>query len=157
MIEIKVTGIEPVARAIERLPEEVRRKIMSKAMKDAVQTIQEAAKNRARVGPPGWGVLREAIITQVRRNGTVFMGKVGVDSSVNIPVGTFTRGRRVGQEKTERPSRIAHLLEFGSSHAAPYPFLRPALDAQAKNALARLMANLNEALDAYVEKNGAIT
>jgi HK97 gp10 family phage protein len=146
MIEIKVTGFKEAVAELYQLPDAVK-EIITVSMKDAIQAVQEAAKNRV---PVLHGILKEGIITSVRRlsNGD-YQGKIGIDTGLKVSVGLRTRGKQVGEVIYENPVRYAAFVEFGSSHAQAFPFLRPALDAQWQNAVTRFANNMIEALDSF--------
>jgi len=42
--------------------------------------------------------------------------------------GKFTRGPRKGESRVFIPANYAHLVEKGTAHARPHPFLKPALN-----------------------------
>jgi HK97 gp10 family phage protein len=125
----QLRGAEEMARVLRRMPRAVAQDQVEKAMLFAARPVRDEAKRLVRVDQ---GDLRDSIKLsrskrgprrRLRLAGVIFLG-------------------------FEQPfSRIAHLIEFGSRHARAFPFVRPALDSQAKLYFERLGQQLGRNIE----------
>jgi len=137
-------------RQLEGLKKSVRNTILRQAMRKATAIVVKAAKSKV---PTRTGLLKKSIGAKVKmyKSGEV-VGIVGPRSGFKKKVvllgrrgailGTKKAGKLLaagGKEAMQNPTRYAHLVEDGSRHASPHPFLRPAL-ASSKSAVKAAMA-----------------
>lgn len=155
MAEIHVTGLADLQKFLDTLPAKIERNVLRGALRAGAKVIEAQAKARAPVGQPssenkrlygGYaGALRDSIRVTTRIKG----GRV----TASIKAG----GKN---SKTKADVYYAHMVEFGTSAhniaahiggwlsfmnifvksvnhpgAKPHPFMRPALDSQASNAV----------------------
>lgn len=140
MVKVKVNGLAALAEALKALPPEIASKNggpLKTALRAAAVVIQTDAKTRA---PVLSGVTRDAIsVLRDPRPGNV------TERYVVKP----TRSRRVQRivqtkdgNKGSNSAWYWHFIEFGTKFITARPFMRPAFDSQADNALNAFIAKL---------------
>ncbi len=151
-ISAKIEGVEELVKQLrQELPARMQTKILRKAIGDGCRVILKAAKQKVPVGETG--LLKKSLGTKIKAYRTT--GNV---------VGMV--GPRTGSKKTKKgkvrtalgkkfdaagvaPHLYAHLVEKGTKHSAPKPFLRPALD----NNVAKIRAIFEQVIRDGLEKN----
>jgi len=132
----QVTGLSELMRNLRQLPA----KVQSKALRNAVSAGAEVIRAEAELRAPR------------------YTGKVGKD---HPPPGTLkkavykaampdesTADREVWQVNVRRKAYYAHMVEFGTVKMPARPFMRPAWDAKAGEALAVMKTKLAQAIAA---------
>jgi HK97 gp10 family phage protein len=117
--QVKVSGIRELSRALERLPKELQRASETNALREGMKPVLKTARGTA---PSDTGLLKKAIGLTVRK------GKNGVTARVGARTGFKKQVTRKGKPVTADPSKYSHLVEFGTSHSAAKPFIRPAVE-----------------------------
>jgi HK97 gp10 family phage protein len=121
-----IEGAVEMERLLKELGPAVASRVGDLALKAGAAPIVEEAK---RLVPVRSGKLRDSITAEVER-------KRNGDSERLVLIGF------------KRPtSAIAHLVEFGTVHSAARPFMRPALDAKAEEALNEMGRVLGEGIE----------
>jgi HK97 gp10 family phage protein len=127
-----------------------RAKIARPALREAAAEVRKSAKRHA---PKETGLLRRAIKSVVRtKRGVVFaiIGPAwGFKKTVNRPSANFGEGGEVDSD----PARYAHLVEFGTAHSPPQPFLRPAYDGTPSERI--IARRMSEELEKQAKKEAA--
>jgi HK97 gp10 family phage protein len=113
-IKTGIKGAAAMERLLKQLGPEVASKIGDQSLRAAAKPIIAEAK---RLVPVRTGKLRDSL--------TVVIERKRKDDDTRLAV--------IGFKKPT--SRIAHLIEFGTSKMPAHPFLRPALDSKADEAL----------------------
>ena len=138
-MSIKMTGMRELNRAFKRLPGELKKGGEKAVLRAGAKPINVAAKSRA---PVGSGLLKKSIGTNVKK----------VDGEVTARVGPRSGWKkevtRDGRQVVSDPNKYSHLVEFGTSHSAARPFIRPAVDST-RNQVVGAMA---VGLDKYVAR-----
>jgi phage protein, HK97 gp10 family len=113
-VQVKIEGALELEKALKELGPIPARKLGGKALKAGGEIIADLARVLV---PVRTGALEDSI--------TVVMVRATKDSERKAAIGF-------------RPpaSRYAHLVEFGTSHSAAQPFIRPAIDAKGEDAIA---------------------
>jgi HK97 gp10 family phage protein len=113
MITVKVEGLQELMTALRELPNATAKNIMRRVLVARAEPVAEAAR---RLVPVHEGHLKESIhvATRLTRRQKSRHRKVDPDD-VEVFVGPGS-------------DPAAHLNEFGSSHQAAHPFMRPAWD-----------------------------
>lgn len=149
----KVTGKAAVKRYFDAVPTALIEKILPGAARAGGKVIADEAKVRCESD-----LVSNAIVTRVKRDGTLIIVKVGVKGRWPNAVGNWleygTDGHFISVDESQRQgmsvSRINKLQKSGSlviagqfvgdtvwhPGARPYPFLRPALDLRQDEAIA---------------------
>jgi HK97 gp10 family phage protein len=122
-----LTGMAEISAALQGIPEAVKTRIMSTALRAAARPLVVSARAYA---PRRTGALRRSISSVIRkyRQGQIAVAVVGPDK------GYYNEGKRAkkGQRGKDRPANYAHLVEFGhvikpSGRVLARPFMRPAV------------------------------
>jgi HK97 gp10 family phage protein len=127
-----VAGLQELNKVLEQLPDKLQDRAVKNAMAAGARVIRDEAKRLVPVGP-GPHHLRDDIVVarKVKKTRT---------RKGSVVVGIRNEGRF-----------YAHLVEFGTSHSAPHPFMRPALD----NAQSAAIQKIGPKLGQEVEKQAA--
>ncbi len=147
-MELKVKGLDNVMDMLKNLPNEVisvRGGPVKTALKRAALVIKkEVAKNlNQTVSDEATGLLAKSLIsTRGKTNG---MGEKYVVRFKNLK---YTRSS--GEEVTTRKS--GHLLEYGSSKQKPQPYIRPAAQAKAQEAINVFSKEINKEIEKLTKK-----
>lgn len=114
VVKIKLDGFGHLERALKTIGPRAARRVGAKAMRVAAQVIVDMAKVLA---PVRTGALEESITSAPQRS--------NVQRELKIQIGF-------------KPpvSARAHFTEYGTRHSAAHPFMRPALDARGRAAIA---------------------
>lgn len=116
-VTVTVRGLREVGEALRKLGPELAEQVGDQALRAMARPILDDARARA---PKDRGVYAASLAVAVDR-------KFSKDGA---------RTGRIGQKGGKGGgSRLAHLLEFGTSRMAARPHLRPALDGQAAAAI----------------------
>jgi HK97 gp10 family phage protein len=134
-MKIKVEGLKEIQAALQDLSKATARNVVKRVLLKRAQPIVEAARTRASVRT---GRLRDSIIAQVRG------GKAGKAAFAKAMRGGASRaeaGRAAREANRAAGSTVevvigphdgafyASMVEFGTEHSGPKPFMRPAWDA----------------------------
>ena len=123
----KITGAAEAERALRALPGQMGVRVQKTALRAGARAIQKFAKRRVRVKT---GELKKSI-----RVGTKRGREAVVTVGPKWPQGAH-----------------GHLVEFGTVHSAPHPFLRPAFEEGKEPAVAAYAKELGRASDRAVNK-----
>jgi HK97 gp10 family phage protein len=162
---INVFGDVQVIQNMQRLKTKIERKILKKAIANALKPVAKIAKQKAAKKS---GLLKASIKSAVTKMGS---GKVFVDPKVFAIKSKETGGelKRVivkggaakqGNQKIQRkilaihgdgakirkPANYAHLLEFGTKRMKAHPFMRPALAEGRNSAIGEIAKEVEKAL-----------
>lgn len=144
MTDINVKGFSDLQKFLDTLAPRVEQNIMRGALRAGAKPILEAAKSAAPVGEPSetnrrrYKLYAGALRDSIRISGRIDKRNGKVTASVKAG----------GKTKSGADVFYAHMVEFGTRpHAlskggevthpgtAPRPFMRPAIDSQAQNAI----------------------
>lgn len=128
----EIEGVEELRGKLRGLTQKMQRGALRNAFRGAGRIVEREAKTLV---PVESGDLKDAIGTSVSATTTAVKVDVGV------------RRRRPGS-----PARYAHLVELGTAHSAPQPFLRPALDNKADEAVASIARALRPEIEKAARK-----
>lgn len=141
MIEAKVDNLDGVIEALRKFGKEAAKSggPVKNALRKAALVIRDEAIQRA---PEDSGALKKNIVAQrdskPGRSGAAERFRVGVKGGAKQYANTTKNQRagRVGQEyKTGGSTFYWRFLEFGTEKRAPRPFLAPAFNAKAQEAI----------------------
>lgn len=139
MASYKIEGLKDLEKAFEELANVNQRKASARrAMKKAAQPMADQAQ---RLAPRDSGDLGESVKigTRLSKRQSAKHRKIGGRAAVEMFVGAG-------------PLPSAHLQEFGTEHSAPQPFMRPALDGNARGYLDTIAKELWADLRKTVER-----
>jgi HK97 gp10 family phage protein len=134
-MKIKVEGLKEIQAALQDLSKATARNVVKRVLLKRAQPIVEAARTRA---PVRTGRLRDSIIAQARGGNA---GKAAFAEAMRGGASRAEAGRAAREANRAAGSIVevvigphdgafyASLVEFGTAHSSPKPFLRPAWDA----------------------------
>jgi len=111
-VTVKIEGLSELKTAIEQLPKATGKSVMQKVLMARAKTIAAAAKSLV---PVESGELRDSIVASTRLSKSQAREAKEAASYVEVYAGAG-------------PLPHAHLVEFGSVHNQPQPYMRPAWD-----------------------------
>lgn len=132
--QFKMQGLSQMQRSLNQLPNNLREKALANASAAGARVIRKEAK---RLVPTRTGQLKDNIVVsksfrhrgrKIRLKGVVVIGIRGV------------------------ARKYAHLVEFGFSRGSPKPFMRPAFDNKAPEALRAMAEKLSTEIAKQAKK-----
>lgn len=102
-IKLEIEGIDETIKALNKLPLEIERKVLDKAVRKGLKPTLQLAKAYC---PVDTGTLRDSLIMKTKKMNRAVVGIVGPDSNAE---GQDSEGN------LRRPVKYAHLVEFGHS------------------------------------------
>lgn len=133
VMKTSIAGAKEMEKLLKFLGPEVANKVGRQAARAGAKVIVDEAK---RLVPVRTGELRDALTVVTQGEGAGYReGKVQAVIGFKKP-----------------SSRRAHLTEFGTSKSAAKPFLRPAMDSQANEALNAMGKVLSKGITREAEK-----
>lgn len=137
--------MKQVQSALASLPREMRDKAERTCLKAGGEII--LAKAKANV-PVRHGMLKISLANNVKKNKEgELSSRIGPRSEDKIAIGVHEKGKNKGKPKYIRPQKYSHLVEYGTSHSAANPFMRPAAESSKDQVLTAMMANYQKRLD----------
>jgi HK97 gp10 family phage protein len=127
VVTFKISGLDKLEQKLKGLGPAVATKIGADSLTAGAAPITKAMR---RLAPYRTGALRKSITSRaVRATGSSLLTRI---------IGFKSPGRY-----------ISHLLEFGTKHSAPRPFIRPAMDTTHHDVLLKLGQRLWRGIEAY--------
>jgi HK97 gp10 family phage protein len=120
-MSIELDGFDQLQRKLDQLPDKLLKKVVRPAVTKSGRIVRKQMKANA---PKEFGVLQKAFASKVK---TYKAGNVVaiIGPKKNI-VGTITHPS--GRIEKRVPANYAHLVELGTTHSAPNPFMRRAYE-----------------------------
>lgn len=151
-LKFKIEGLADVKKALAQLPEQLRKSSQSAVLRAGGKPILKQEKSRVPVSDGNVkGTLKKSL-------GIMLVGR-GVKTAVKIGVRKGYKGKSLGYKVSKRgktkgqlterfadPSNYSHFVEFGTSHSAAKPFVRPAIDAAAGEVVDAMASGLDKHL-----------
>lgn len=128
-ISIEVEGLEKLERQLLGVEAKVGSKILRQALSKAATPVVRAAKEKV---PVDSGALRQSIGKSTRKGRGKNVATVAVGPKKNARALALANERR---SKAIAGIFYAHIVELGYGRQAPQPFLRPALEENANDAV----------------------
>ena len=152
-IGIDIKGLNEIKRKLERLPDELSKKVEAMALRDAMKPTAKAAKQNA-AAIKDTGLLSKSIGLNVRKMKKSGPGKGTYSARVGPRSGFKTTVKRKGSNKetVANPAKYAHLVELGTSHSPAQPFIRKAVESTEGQMLNALAAGYDRGLANAIRK-----
>lgn len=142
MIKMKVEGLKELDDALSDLSLRHQKGIVRKALREAAEPIAEDARSKVAADSYHGGELLESIAVSTRLNRRqARQQRRQSQDFATVYVGPGERGPH------------GHLLEFGTAHSAPEPFMRPAFEANKMRAIDIIKKTLWEGIQRRVRLN----
>jgi HK97 gp10 family phage protein len=134
-MKIKIEGLQEIQAALQDLSKATAKNVVKRVLLKRAQPIVEAARTRA---PVRTGRLRDSIIAQARGGNA---GKAAFAKAMQGGASRAEAGKAAREANRATGSTVevvigphdgafyASLVEFGTEHSSPKPFMRPAWDA----------------------------
>jgi len=113
-----IEGVKEMNRAINRLAPELQKSAEVAVLRAGAKPILKKAKQNVTVGDSG--LLKKSLGIGVRKVKGRTTARIGPRTGFAKVV------TRNGKEVRSDPNKYSHLVEFGTSHSAAKPFIRPA-------------------------------
>jgi len=136
MTDIRVTGLSELQAFLDQLPSKIEANIMRGALRAAAKPIKDGAKSLAPVGEP---------VDTNKRRYKLYAGalkdSIRISGRIDKRDGKITAAVKAGGKTKGADVFYAHFIEFGTrprennAGVSSRPFMRPALDGQATNAI----------------------
>lgn len=130
-LNAQIIGDKQLLKNLLALPPKLQKRVMKPAFRKGAAVISKRAKRKVKKRS---GLLRKSIKANVTKN---VNGRIFVDPKVE---GEY-KGKKV------KPSKYAHLVEFGTQTAEAKPFLRPALNEGKNDAFQAVTAEAQKRFD----------
>lgn len=145
-LQVRLEGIDELARVMDQLPKKIRQKAVRGALREAGKVIQSAARLAAPVlqAPTATrkpGTVKRAISVRASKFARQ-KGMEGVFVSVRPLRGARTK--RLGRAGAKNPNDpyYWHFLEFGTRKMSARPFMRPAANSKGAAAIQKFMQSV---------------
>lgn len=156
MADIHIEGLDDVLAALKALPDSITKNAAPFAMRKGANVIAKEAKARA---PNRTGNLQKRIAVRKRKRrgpGIALAYSVGVLGGASATYGNTKTNRRKGlvgkKYETGGTAFYWRFLEFGTEKLAAKPFLRPAFDSKAEEAVKAISDGFRTGLARAVAK-----
>jgi HK97 gp10 family phage protein len=149
-MDIKITGIRELSRTLDQLAPALMRSAETAVLRSGGGVIRKAAKANAGRSKDS-GLLQKSIglrVATVKGNKSARIGpRKGMKQLVT------RKDKRTGRTRQEMadPNKYSHLVEYGTSHSAAKPFIRPAIDSTA----GEVVGVMADGLDKHLTKVAA--
>jgi len=133
---VKISGLRELARTIDRLPAELKKRAEVPVLRAGAKPINQAAKRRVSVGNEEFpGLLKKSLGIVVKKLKGIYSARIGARTgfkkSLGSKIARKTKGKKKKGEAYEafkNPTQYSYGVEMGTRHSAPRPFIRPAID-----------------------------
>jgi HK97 gp10 family phage protein len=140
VVKVQFKGMKELDKAIQRLPEEFKRRAYRSVLSTGARVI---AKNVKRNINDDEGILRRSIGIKVNPKTNTPYARIGPKRGV---IGVNKRGKSI------RATTYAKNVEFGTSTAAATPFIRPGVDSSGSEAMSKMQKGFERFLTRAVAK-----
>ena len=131
---IEFKGMKELNRAIQRLPEELQKRAYRSVITTGARVIARHA--RKNISTERTGLLKKSI-------GVKSIVFKGANSGALAIIGPKRSVQGEYKGKRVIPANYSHLVEYGTSHSAAKPFIRPAIDSSKSEVMTKMAAGLN--------------
>lgn len=142
---IQIVGIDSIIRALNALPIDLRNSAETAVLRAGGNPILKAAKANAAKSKDS-GLLVKSIGLSVRAVNGRKTVRVGPRTGLRQVVTRTDKRTGRKYEEIADPNNYSHLVEYGTSHSAAKPFIRPAIDATQGEVLDAMAAGLDQHL-----------
>lgn len=156
MSEIRVTGLAQLQALLDELPARIEGNVVRGGLRAAANVVQAEAKRLAPVGKTG--ALRDSIRVSLRsKHGRISATvKAGNAKAFYAHMVEFGTARHWIKPKNRKSLFVAGLLREAVDHpgAKKKPFMRPAIDGKADQAIEAMANYLRERIPKEIDKAG---
>ena len=151
-IEFKIEGVDSLLARMRALPQELRKKPARSALGKAAKVIRmQAAENALQLDDPETGrAISANVIQRFRSRYSKRTGDLMISVGVGTEKGRIPKGNPDTGVKGNTPHW--HLLELGTEKTPAQPFLRPAGEQKAGEAVQVFASELDKAIARLLRK-----
>lgn len=151
-IEFKIDGVDSLLARMRALPQELRKKPARSALGKAAKVIRDQARANALAidDPETNRVIAENIIQRFRSRYSRRTGDLMISVGVGTEKGRIPKGNPDTGAKGNTPHW--HLQELGTENMPAQPFLRPAAEQKAGEAVQVFASELDKAITRLLRK-----
>lgn len=151
-IEFKIDGVDSLLARMRALPQELRKKPARSALGKAAKVIRDQARANALAidDPETNRVIAENIIQRFRSRYSRRTGDLMISVGVGTEKGRIPKGNPDTGAKGNTPHW--HLQELGTKNMPAQPFLRPAAEQKAGEAVQVFASELDKAITRLLRK-----
>ena len=143
-------GIPDLVRNLQTLPDKLQKSAEKAVLRAGAVPIRKAAKRNA-AKSKDTGLLQKSIGLSVKKVKGATSARVGPRSMRQTVTRTNKKTGRRYQEIAD-PNKYSHLVEYGTSHSAAKPFIRPAINQTQDEILSAMATGLDKHLTRQVSK-----
>lgn len=150
IVQTKIVGVDQIVKALKALPEDFQKSGERAALSGGSKPILKAAKAFAQNSKRD-GLLIKSLGISTKKSQGQLTSRVGVRGGFkgrSLGFKMAKRGKKKGQmtERFADPKYYAHLVEFGTSHSAAKPIIRPAIIASEAQVVDAMAASLEKSV-----------
>lgn len=155
-MQSKVSGLKELEATLQKLGARDGTRVLRGAMFRAAKPIEDQAKSNAAQIANGSGALHESI----GRRFTVGVSADRLGGKFTVTIAPIKKNRvavalyNLFYQRKVRGIFYGHLVEFGTKFARAQPFLGPALNARASQAINSLAQEIRKGIDVMLKRRG---
>lgn len=139
---IELNGLSGVISALDNLPAALMKSAETAVLRAGATPIRKAAKTNAAKSKDS-GLLAKSISLSVKTVNGHKSARVGPRKGLRQKVTRTDKRTGRKYEEIADPNNYSHLVEYGTSHSAAKPFIRPAIDSAQGEVLDAMAAGLD--------------
>ena len=144
-VRLQIGGLRAMQARLEALGPELQKAAEKAVLRAGAVPIRKAAKRFAK-NSKDTGLLMQSISLSVKTNKGVTSARVGPRRGMRKKVTRTNSTTGETYEEIADPNNYSHLVEYGTSHSAAKPFIRPAIDAAQDEVLSAMASGLDKHL-----------
>lgn len=140
-VSTKLNGLDGLVKELSKLGQKTKNQMLRPAVRAGASILNKEMKKQA---PKLRGLLKRSIGIKMKtyKNGTV-AAILGARRGYKVKIGTNQKGQALYAD----PARYLHLVELGTSHSSPNPFMRRSIDATKKAVELTMAQKIREGLE----------
>jgi HK97 gp10 family phage protein len=142
---IQLVGVKELQRSMNALAPELMKSAERAVLRAGAAPILKAAKQNAQSSRDS-GLLYKSLGVNVKKVRGITDARIGPRTGMRQAVSRDGKPPRIAN-----PANYSHLVEYGTSHSAAKPFIRPAVD----SASPKVVDAMAQGLDKYLTRTAA--
>jgi HK97 gp10 family phage protein len=144
-MKIKLEGINQISQRLEALPQALQKAAEKAVLRAGAVPIRKAAKVHAKSSKDS-GLLGKSIGLEVKKAKGITVARIGPRKGMRQKITRTDKRTGRKYEEMADPNNYSHLVEYGTSHSAAKPFIRPAIDSSKDQVVDAMAAGLDKHL-----------
>jgi HK97 gp10 family phage protein len=151
-VTMKVEGLRELERTIAAFPKEMPG-VIAKAQKTPMEKVLADAKALVNANSRRYGLLHDALsLVTARASASRASSAVDALAYVGIRIKRIKTGLTGSRGGMINPRSYWHLVEFGTSHSAAEPYLRPAFDQNTDHMIGTFKSICSEQIERIIAR-----